>query len=364
MQYNPFKRGKYPVGVRTARLTDEARAGGRTFPLEIWYPATADYRGQDLDEATRDRFKPAEMLPEKSQDAVRNAEPESGQFPLILYSHCAVSHRRDAAFLCAHLASHGYVVAAPEFIGDTSGEILIDAANAENGAATLRAAPETITTNRPQDALFALDSLLSGGDPIIAGHIDRENIGVCGVSLGGWTTLRILSLDRQPKAAFVAAPSWGLSGPFPDTKLQHSLVQLDDWGRAVPIFLLAGERDALVVLDDMRELHSRLPLPKCFAVLRGASHFHWGEGAEELYEMFKSMWENGSLPGADVAALTKNSPPFSELCPNWHATVTLQALCLAQMDEHLKRNADAKAFLENDLVKEFALRGIDLEAVL
>ena len=366
MQYDPFDRGEYPVGVRTIELTDEARAGGgRTFPLEIWYPATGDYRGKDLDDAARDRFKPAPMLAESSQNAVRNAKPANGQFPLILYSHCAVSHRRDGAFLCAHLASHGYVVAAPEFIGDTIGEILSDTANAENGVPPLqRAAPEIITSNRPQDALFAIDTLLNGVDPVVARHIDRKNIGVCGVSLGGWTTLRILSLDRRAKAAFVTAPSWGLSGPFPDTKLQHSLVQLDNWGRPVPVFLVAGERDALVVLDDMRELHRRLPLPKRFAVLSGASHFHWGEQAEELYEMFKSMWENGSLPGADVAALTKGSPPFSELCPNWHATTTLQALCLAHMDEHLKRNENAKAFLDNGLVKEFTSRGIDLEALL
>lgn len=360
MTYNPFIRGEYPVGVRTIELTDESRAG-RTFPLEIWYPATEEYRGKDLDDATRDRYSPAPMLPEKSQDAVRTAKPADGRFPLILHSHCAVSHRRDAAFLCAHLASHGYIVASPEFIGDTIGEILSDVVNAKNGTTPLRAAPEIIAANRPQDALFALNSLLSGVEPGIAEHIDCEKIGICGVSLGGWTSLRILSLDRKPKTAFVAAPSWGTSGPFPDTKLQHSLIKLDDWERSVPIFLVAGERDALVVLDDMRALSRLLPLPKRFAVLNGASHFHWGEGAEELYGMFKSMWESGALPGADVAALTKNSPPFSELCPNWHATNTLQALCLAQMDGHLKGNLNAKAFLDSDLAETFASRGIDLE---
>lgn len=360
MTYNPFKRGEYPVGVRTIELVDQSRSG-RSFPLEIWYPATEDYRGKDLDDATRDHFTIAPMLPGKSQDAVRNAIPADGRFPLILHSHCAVSHRRDGSFLCAHLASYGYVVASPEFIGDTIGEMLSDIANAKNGTTPLRATPEIITANRPQDALFALNSLLDGVEPIIAEHIDNEQIGICGVSLGGWTSLRILSLDREPKVAFVVAPSWGTNGPFPDTKIQHSLIKLDDWKRPVPVFLVAGERDALIVLDDMRELGKWLPLPKRFAVLGGASHFHWGEDAEELYKMFKTMWENGALPGADVDALAKNSPPFSELCPNWHGTTALQALCLAQMDEHLKGNVNAKAFLDNNPAESFAERGINLE---
>jgi len=79
------------------------------------------------------------------------------------------------------------------------------------------------------------------------------------------------------------------------------------------------------------------------------------------------MWETGaiSVPGADVTALAKSTPPFSELCPNWHATETLQALCLAHMDAHLdahlKDNSAACAFLDHDLDRAFAARGIDLQ---
>ena len=53
--YDPFARGAAPVGVRTIELRDESR-GGRTLTVELWYPATDAYRGQDLDDATRDRF--------------------------------------------------------------------------------------------------------------------------------------------------------------------------------------------------------------------------------------------------------------------------------------------------------------------
>jgi fermentation-respiration switch protein FrsA (DUF1100 family) len=361
MPYNPFERGPYPVGVRTIGLHDESR-GERAVCVELWYPATATYKGMDLESDTCDRFEIAPGLPEGFQHAVRGAEPSAGHYPLILHSHCAASHRRDAALLAPHLASHGYVVAAPDHPGDTIGEVLADAAAMVSGAAPRRASDEKTVANRPQDAIFTIDRVLAGADPAITAIIDHNRIATCGVSLGGWTGLRVNSLDRRSKAMFIAAPSWGVSGPFPQTKLQTRQVRLDDWGRTVPTFLLAGERDMLVILADLRELYRQLPGPKRFAVLKGASHFHWVDGAEQWYEAFRGMWESGAIavPGTDIGALAKAPPPFSELCPNWHGTETLQVLCLAHMDAELKGNSDARAFLAGDLMSAFAARSISL----
>jgi pimeloyl-ACP methyl ester carboxylesterase len=350
--------------VRTIELRDAARQQ-RSIPVELWYPATEAYRGQDQAEATCDRFTIGPGMPVMTQGAVRDAEPAPGRFPLILSSHAAVSHRRDAALLGPHLASHGYVVAAPDHPGDMIGESSAEGAAAGPGAPRRRASDEETVTNRPRDAIFVLDRLLADADPGAAAMIDRARIATCGVSLGGWTTLRVNSLDRRPQASFVTVPSWGLSGPFTQTKLQTSLIRLDDWGRRVPTFLLAGERDMLVILADMRELYARLPTPKRFAVLEAASHFHWAEGAEGLYEACRTMWETGviAVPGADVAGLTKATPPFSELCPNWHGTETLNALCLAHMDIYVNGDAGARAFLDGDVARTFAARGIGLREV-
>src|SRR2546423_146569 len=95
MAYDPFARGAAPVGVRTAELRDHTR-GGRILPLELWYPADAAHRGQDLDDAVRDHFAIAPGIPEAAQRAVRGAEPAHGRFPLIAYFHGATGHRRDA----------------------------------------------------------------------------------------------------------------------------------------------------------------------------------------------------------------------------------------------------------------------------
>ncbi|SRR6266516_2573845 len=91
-EYDPFARGRFPVGVRTIHAPDPAR--GRVFPCEVWYPAhTGDADQPGAGEA-------------------RDAAPRRGAYPLVVFSHHSGGHRRSATFLCTHLASHGYVVAA------------------------------------------------------------------------------------------------------------------------------------------------------------------------------------------------------------------------------------------------------------
>src|SRR5262249_817681 len=41
--YDPFVRGPFPAGVQTFELHDAAR--GRTFPCEVWYPASPQHAG-------------------------------------------------------------------------------------------------------------------------------------------------------------------------------------------------------------------------------------------------------------------------------------------------------------------------------
>jgi predicted dienelactone hydrolase len=116
--YDPFARGAYPVGVRTIEARDAAH--GRAFPCEIWYPASARRgdrpggTGEARDAVTaeaRDTVT-AEARDVRAGEA-RDAPARSGPRPLIIFSHHSGGHRRKATFLCAHLASHGYAVAAP-----------------------------------------------------------------------------------------------------------------------------------------------------------------------------------------------------------------------------------------------------------
>jgi predicted dienelactone hydrolase len=361
MSYDPFSRGAAPVGVRSIELVDAAR-GGRRLPLELWYPADAKHAGQDLADATRDRFTVAPGLPEAAQRALRGAEPASGRFPLVAYFHGATGHRREATELCTHLASHGYLVASPDFTGNTMADMLADLAAGGRGEPRL-APMDRSAADRPLDAKLVIDRVLGGAEPALAARVDPERVGACGISFGGWTTLALNSIDRRPKASFPIVPAWG-KGPVKTETLQ-ALVRLDDWGRPVPSFVLAAERDALILLAGLRELHRELRPPKRLAVLKNAGHLHFADNAEQGHEMLRAMWKSGSFPAAgddiDLAAIAEASRPFAELCPAAHGTAVVQALCLAHMDAHLKGSAEASAFLEADLARSFAARGIDLE---
>ncbi|MGW2620731.1 alpha/beta hydrolase [Streptomyces sp. NPDC001500] len=102
-------------------------------PVEVWYPAVARHRGQDLDEPGMDHYVAASGMPPAAQHAVRDAEPAEGRFPLLVYCHGAWGHRRNASHLCTHLAGHGYVVAAPDFTGDTADDLQSLVADAGDG---------------------------------------------------------------------------------------------------------------------------------------------------------------------------------------------------------------------------------------
>lgn len=136
--YDPFARGTHPVGVRSETWTDTGR--GRTFGVEIWYPAVAGHAGDDLDPATQDAY-PAIWIagdmdpanpPLIPQAAVRDAAPAALPGQLVLFSHGYAGHRREGTYLCTHLASHGYVVVSADHPGSTSWEI--DAMMAGGGA--------------------------------------------------------------------------------------------------------------------------------------------------------------------------------------------------------------------------------------
>jgi len=139
-------------------------------------------------------------------------------------------------------------------------------------------------------------------------------------------------------------------------------LRFDDWLRRVPTFVLAGEADPIIKVEDLRELYDQLRAPKRFASLRGAGHWHFNDNAEAGHETFRQMYLT-SFPddSFDTRALGVAMRPFAELCSEGHAADTQRALCLAHMDAHLKDSRAAELFLDDDLAQTFARRGIDLE---
>src|SRR5258706_2198434 len=167
MPYDPFVRGRYPVGVRTIEALDTGR--GRLFPVEIWYPAAAQHAGEDIAPGTQDVFTVPSGNAPRSQMAVRNAAAQPGTYPLIIFSHPSGHQRRSATFLCTHLSSHGYVVAALDHSELVAAELgRKDGETTEEKAARV----EGVIANRVPDVRFLLDHLLGGAAFISETRLD------------------------------------------------------------------------------------------------------------------------------------------------------------------------------------------------
>jgi dienelactone hydrolase len=359
MSYDPFVRGAAPVGVRTIEL--RGKSGGDVFTTEVWYPAADRYAGRDLDDATCDAFKFAPGLPGARQHAVRDAEAMQRSRPLVMYFHGGYGHRREATEICTHLASHDYVAAALDFPGDN----IADSIGRERGT-TAKVAHTPIDESarkRPAQASEALDAL-SAALPSLKLDVSTECVGCSGISMGGYTSLAVNSLDRRFAASFAMCPMYGTRGLAPQVARLQGLLRVDDWGRAVPVLILAGAVDPIVALPDLRELHAKVREPKRLAVLRRAGHMHFLDGAQSVHETMREAYLSGEFPDPELDAIALGTAmrPFVELCSEADSLATARSLCLALMDSELKRDAAARAFLASGLAATFTNRGIELEA--
>jgi dienelactone hydrolase len=357
MPYDPFARGPHPVGVRTAEAHDAAR--DRRIPVEVWYPAADAHAGEDLSDATRDRYKLLPILPDSLQDAVRDAEPRAGRFPLIVFSHGFAGHRRQSTFLCTHLASHGYAVVAMDHVGNTSLDVFQQLARLQAGGG----APDPavllgeVTEYRPSDVSLVIDLALGSDAFGLAGRVDPERIGMAGHSFGGWTTLAAAGRDPRIRAAVPLAPAGG-SPAAPGDPLPE-LLDLD-WDRDVPTLFLVAERDTLLPLPGMHALYQRTKSPKRMAVLANADHQHFCDDVERIHEFMRMMVS--AAPPA-LRERVPQLPPIAERCPGEHGYLFTRALALAHLDAHRRELAEAVTFLDAEAAEALARRGVGVEVL-
>jgi predicted dienelactone hydrolase len=208
--YDPFARGPYPAGVRTIEAADSAR--NRVFPCEIWYPAAPECSGRDLAPETQDEFT-VPPRPAHRQMSVRDARARLGTWPLIAFSHPSGVHRRSATYLCTHLASHGYVVAALDHSEVAAPELAWrEGATEEETIARI----EAIISSRVPDIRVLLERLLEteAFDPEIA--LDANRVGIVGHSAGGWTALATPDYESRVRAV-VALYRAALQIPGPES---------------------------------------------------------------------------------------------------------------------------------------------------
>lgn len=230
----PQPTGPYSVGTMSYLLTDSSRrnrynlSGNGSFAVSVWYPA--DQRAGLLPQ----RWLPEPMardaspsglwmaygsgvwldrLPYLFTHSFSNAPFATGihQCPVVLFSNGWRGSRELATVRAEELASHGYIVVAPDHF---------DAANTmwpngfyhsslENKEMSLRG-----TQDRVRDLVFLLDYLevWQVSDGVLAGRFDMGRVGVMGLSYGGASATDFARSEARSRAAVLLDPGGGGAG--------------------------------------------------------------------------------------------------------------------------------------------------------
>jgi len=234
-------RGEYQVGVATVTVLDEER--DRPLTADVWFPLADDVSG----DAHRYTFITGDYYESPlavSADAA--AVSAKGPFPFVVYSHGSGGVRFIHSDYTETLASHGYIVVAPDHTGNTAVEQITGTADAS----------ALIALNRPLDVSLVIDAFLEPSNDVTAPFqpaIDGERIAVTGHSFGGFTTYATIAgydndlgsaaADQRIDALVALAPAVGSGGA-------DSLLSDDDLGRVeVPALVIVGTDDKTTPID-------------------------------------------------------------------------------------------------------------------
>jgi predicted dienelactone hydrolase len=227
----PGALGPWAVGRDTFQVVDPSR-DDRTLTVDVWYPV------DDADAAGPPSAYDLIFAAIESEVAFDAPAPSAaGPFPLLVFSHGNDGIRFQSFFLMEHLASHGFVVAAPDHAGNTALDILIPGTPFE-------------TRDRPLDVSLVITRMLernaAPGDAF-EGRVDPARIGVAGHSFGGFTTLAVgAGFEDVP-------PDPRVRALMPMSPVSTAFSQAALAGIGVPVLLVGGTADTTTPIDPQTE---------------------------------------------------------------------------------------------------------------
>ncbi len=292
-----------------------------------------------------------------------------GSHPLVLYSHGFTSTRDGGAYLAEWLASHGYVVAAP------------DHPLTARGAWLGRAAEDVV--NQPADLGFLIDTILGwhDGERPFDGTIDPGRIGVMGLSLGGLTATLAAFHPRLRDPRIRAAVS--LAGPMRIFEPEFFAAV------TTPFLMIAGDADVVV---DYASNAARVPADvpgSQLVAITGGSHAGFDDLALNALrvpcnlDVLACWWlaltldlsdsrenlaalggnESGDLIRASIAQPCVVAPPCSAIDPARQQLITkvaVGAFFESQLAVDPTARRAAAAYLSHGLARDFP--GVRYEA--
>ena len=237
--------GPYAAGVKTLTEPDGRR-------VLVWYPV------EPGDVATRQResidlasFLPpdlaAKVTPSPATtymtDAYRGAPAShDGPFPLVLFSHGFGGFPEVYQFLTAHLATWGFVVAAPDHRERDLAAVFSGQTAAGDEGAVL---------------LSALDTAVD--DPELGPIIDADHVVAAGHSAGTKAATEAAA-DPRIDAVALYSPVAGLAAT------------------GKPTLVMVGSDDKVTTAAVARQVYDALASPKRFASLTRAGHNTFSDG--------------------------------------------------------------------------------------
>ena len=241
--------GPYAVGSLALELDDGRRA-------VAWYPADPDAASEPTDvfdiagllSPELQAQIPADARPEYPVAATAEAAPATGDgpYPLVLFSHGFAGFPEQSVDLTTHLASWGFVVAAPDHVERSLSGLLGTAAQ----GVTPREDPEVLGATLD----LVEDEAGRSGSPL-DGLVDVESVAVTGHSAGAGAAYEMAGTDDRIDG-FIAYSLGRTDGPVPE----------------VPGLVMVGTTDGVIPAEATRTAYEAMSPPKYLVEIEGAGH--------------------------------------------------------------------------------------------
>lgn len=249
--------GPYAVGYTESKLAD-----GRQ--VVIWYPsteqATKGHAREAIDVASLlspelQAKIPAEDRVKYPADAYRDAtpRPEKGGYPVVVFSHGFAGFPEQSVTLTTHLASWGYVVAAPDHVERSLDGLLGTAAR----GVTKSTDPEVLSAT-----LDFVEAQSTKSGSLLHGTVDDDKAAVAGHSAGAGAAYRAAGSDPRFKTWIsysVGSGSDGSDAAPPEAPGKPGMVML-------------GTKDGIIAPSESKAVYAGMQSPKYLVSVTGAGH--------------------------------------------------------------------------------------------
>ena len=278
---DPTQMGPYQIATRDE---DMINRHGQELTLQVWYPSSQP----DDDIHLYGDFFESGIADGGDVDC-------SKTYPVVLFSHGNGGIRYQSYFLAEHLASHGFIVVAPDHVGNT----LMD--NDESRK------PELIT-RRPQDISDTYDWLLEedrfegcveeddgyaaighsfGGYTILSlagAYLDTDaTLDIC-ENFGGWLCSHVDQIATEQGSGIYNNSDSRIWATVPMTPAGVSTLYPSLENINVPTLVWAGTKDDLTTVNEVvRPIYDALPADKKYWVnITDAGHYSFSNACDWL----------------------------------------------------------------------------------